>query len=43
MKALRLHEYGDIQNVILEDIPMPKPGPTEILVRVAGPVPIRLR
>jgi zinc-binding alcohol dehydrogenase/oxidoreductase len=34
MKAVRLNELGGPQNLHVEDIPDPKPGPGEILVRV---------
>ena len=34
MKAARLHAYG--QPLVIEDIPMPTPGPGQVVVRVEG-------
>lgn len=34
MKAARLHEYG--HPLVLEDIPAPRPGPGQVVVRVVG-------
>jgi zinc-binding alcohol dehydrogenase/oxidoreductase len=34
MKAVRLHELGGPEKLIVEDIPAPEPGPGEILVRI---------
>lgn len=34
MKAARLHEYGS--PLVLDDIPVPKPGPGQVLLRVEG-------
>lgn len=34
MKAARIHKYG--QPLVIEDVPTPRPGPGEILVRVEG-------
>ena len=34
MRSWRFHEFGDISNLRLEDIPTPEPGAGEILVRV---------
>lgn len=34
MRAARIHEYG--HPLVLEDVPTPRPGPGEILVRVDG-------
>ncbi|WNG24332.1 NADP-dependent oxidoreductase [Cystobacter fuscus] len=34
MKAARVHGYGDLGNVVLEDIPTPEFGPDEVLIRV---------
>lgn len=35
MKAWRFHSFGDIRNLVLEEVPKPAPGPGEALVRVA--------
>lgn len=35
MKAVQLHGYGDVDQLTYEDVPTPKPGPGEVLVRVA--------
>lgn len=34
MKAARVHHFGPPDAIILEDVPVPTPGPGEILVRV---------
>ena len=34
MKAVRVHEYGGVDVLRLEDAPRPDPGPGEVLVRV---------
>lgn len=34
MKAVRFHEYGDVDVLRLEDVGVPEPGPGEALVRV---------
>lgn len=34
MKAIRLHEFGDPEVLRYEDVPIPRPGPGEVLVRV---------
>lgn len=36
MKALRIHEYGDVNVLRYEDAPTPRPGPGEVLVAVAA-------
>lgn len=36
MKAIRFHEYGDIDVLRYEDTPTPQPGPGEVLVAVAA-------
>lgn len=47
MKAVRIHEYGGPAVLIYEDVPVPEPGPTQILVRVAAasvnPVDVAVR
>ena len=41
MKAVRIHTFGPPDVVVVEDVPMPTPGPNEVLVRVmaAGVAP----
>ena len=41
MKAARIHTFGAPDVVVVEDVPMPSPGPNEVLVRVmaAGVAP----
>ena len=34
MKAVRFHEFGDVDVLRLEDVDVPEPGPGEALVRV---------
>jgi len=34
MKALCFHEHGDVNVITFDDVPTPKPGPSEALVRV---------
>ena len=38
MKAIRVHQHGGPEAMILEDVPVPDPGPRQALVRlkVAG-------
>ena len=36
MKAIRFHEYGDINVLRYEEAPTPRPGPGEVLVAVAA-------
>jgi NADPH:quinone reductase-like Zn-dependent oxidoreductase len=47
MKTVRLHEYGDVDVLRIEEAPRPVPGPDEVLVRVAAttfnPVDARFR
>jgi len=41
MKAARIHSFGPVDVVVVEDVPVPSPGPGEVLVRVmaAGVAP----
>ena len=41
MKAARIHSFGPPKIVVVEDVPVPAPGPSEVLVRVmaAGVAP----
>ena len=34
MKCVRIHEHGGIDQLILEDVPTPRVGPNDVLVRV---------
>ena len=34
MRALMLHRLGEPENLKLEDVPSPKPGPGEVLVDI---------
>jgi NADPH:quinone reductase-like Zn-dependent oxidoreductase len=45
MKAVQIHQYGKPEVLKLEEIPRPKPGPGELLVRVhaAGVNPVDLK
>jgi NADPH:quinone reductase-like Zn-dependent oxidoreductase len=36
MKAVQLHGYGGVDQLRYEDVPDPKPGPDEVLVKVAA-------
>jgi len=36
MRALRIHEYGGPEAMRLEEVPVPAPGPGDLLVRVAA-------
>jgi NADPH:quinone reductase-like Zn-dependent oxidoreductase len=36
MKAVQLYGYGGVDQLRYEDVPDPKPGPDEVLVRVAA-------
>ncbi len=36
MKTARLHAYGDLANVTIENIAKPEPGPNEVLIRVVS-------
>lgn len=34
MKAVRVYEFGPVENLVVEDIPKPAPGPNEVLIKV---------
>lgn len=34
MRAVRVREFGDASKLAMEDVPIPEPGPREVLVRV---------
>lgn len=34
MKAVQVHEFGPVDSMTVEDVPMPVPGPGEVLVKV---------
>lgn len=36
MKALRYHAFGGVEQLVIDDIPMPEPAADEILVKVSG-------
>jgi NADPH:quinone reductase-like Zn-dependent oxidoreductase len=36
MKAARIHQFGPPSVIVIDELPRPKPGPGEILVRVAA-------
>ena len=36
MKAVRIHEYGGPEVLVYEDVPLPQPGPSQVLVKVAA-------
>ncbi|QVQ52256.1 NADP-dependent oxidoreductase [Spiractinospora alimapuensis] len=36
MRAVRYHEYGGVETLVVEQVPDPRPGPGEIRVRVAA-------
>lgn len=36
MKAVRVHAFGDVDALVVEDVPRPEPGPGQVLVRVAA-------
>jgi NADPH:quinone reductase-like Zn-dependent oxidoreductase len=47
MKAIRIHEFGGPDVLRVEDLPMPEPGPGEVLIRVrassVNPVDYKIR
>ncbi|GII94147.1 alcohol dehydrogenase catalytic domain-containing protein [Sinosporangium siamense] len=36
MRAARIHEYGEALVISLDEVPVPKPGPDEVLIKVAA-------
>jgi NADPH:quinone reductase-like Zn-dependent oxidoreductase len=36
MRAVRFHEYGGVETLVVEQVPEPRPGPGEIRIRVAA-------
>jgi NADPH2:quinone reductase len=36
VKAVRIHEYGGPEVLVYEDVPVPEPGPRQLLVKVAA-------
>jgi len=36
MKAARIHKFGGPEVIVVEDVPIPSPGPGEVLVQVAA-------
>ena len=36
MKAARIHRFGPPDVIVIDDVPKPRPGPGEVLVRVAA-------
>ncbi len=36
MRAVRVHEYGGPENIRIDDVPVPAPGPGEALVKIAA-------
>ncbi|MGF6231857.1 NADPH:quinone reductase-like Zn-dependent oxidoreductase [Inquilinus ginsengisoli] len=36
MKAARIHAYGGLSGVVVDDVPVPEVGPDEVLIRVTG-------
>ncbi|MER0241744.1 NADP-dependent oxidoreductase [Streptomyces sp. HSW2009] len=36
MRAVRYHEYGSVETLVVEQVPEPHPGPGEIRIRVAA-------
>lgn len=36
MKAARIHAYGGLSGVVIEDVPVPEVGPDEVLIRVTA-------
>jgi NADPH2:quinone reductase len=36
MKAVRVHDHGGVEALVVEDVPVPTPGPGQVLVRLAA-------
>lgn len=36
MKAVQIHQYGDAQQLVLNELPQPQPGPGQLLIRVGA-------
>ncbi len=36
MKAVRIHRFGGPDVLVIDELPIPAPGPGELLVRVAA-------
>ena len=34
MRAVRYHQYGGVENLVVEEVPEPHPGPGEVRIRV---------
>ena len=34
MQAIRIHHFGDVDVLVVEDVPQPAPGEGEVLLRV---------
>lgn len=34
MKAARLHSYGDVDQFVIDEVPIPKPGAGEVLIKI---------
>ena len=34
MKAVRAHEFGGPETLVYDDVPVPEPGPGDVLIRV---------
>lgn len=36
MRAARIHDYGDVESIRIEDVPIPSPDPDDVLLEVSG-------